>query len=90
MFGEKDSPVEQESKRLEAMRRNPKGNWRIGDVQSLCKEFGVTCDKPKNGSHYKVSHPSQEKILTVPFKRPIKSVYIKLLVDFIDAVRSSE
>lgn len=76
------------SKRLEMMRRNPKANWRIEDVVAVCKEFDVDCTPPKKGSHYKVSHPSQREIWTIPFKRPIKPVYIKDLVAFIDAVRS--
>lgn len=73
------------SKRLEKMRENP-SDWRIEDVVSVCEEHGITCSKPKNGSHYKVSHSSMAEILTVPFKRPIKPVYIKKLVEFIDAV----
>lgn len=90
IFGEKDQPSDKRSKRLEAMRNNPRNDWRIEDVQALCREFDVSCDRPKTGSHYKVSHPSQERILTVPFKRPIKRVYIQQLVDFIDAVRSGK
>jgi predicted RNA binding protein YcfA (HicA-like mRNA interferase family) len=38
------------------------------------------------GSHYKIAHPAIAQILTVPFKRPIKPVYIRKLVAFIDAV----
>lgn len=37
-------------------------------------------------SHYKISHPSRREILTVPFRRPIKPVYIRRLVRFIEAV----
>ncbi len=32
---------------------------------------------------------SQREILTVPFRRPIKPVYIRKLVRFIDAVRDA-
>jgi hypothetical protein len=38
------------------------------------------------GSHYKVSHPSMARIVTVPFRRPIKPIYIRLVVRFIDEV----
>ena len=29
------------SKRLEAMRNNPRGDWKISDVDALCKEFNM-------------------------------------------------
>ncbi len=89
IFGESDS-IPKKSKRLEKMRQNPKNDWTIQDVISLCAEHGVACNKPTGSSHYNVSHPSQREILTVPFKRPIKVVYIKKLIAFIDAVRSAK
>jgi hypothetical protein len=39
------------------------------------------------GSHFKVSHAAIPEILTIPYKRPIKPVYIRRLVHFVDAVR---
>jgi hypothetical protein len=77
------------SKRLERMRSNPQGGWTISDVEALCREFDIACMPNRaGGSHYKVAHASQREILTIPFKRPIKPVYIRKLVDFVDAVRS--
>jgi hypothetical protein len=70
---------------LATMRNNPR-DWRIGDVETLCGRFGIACEPPAKGSHYKVSHPSQEAILTIPCDRPIKPVYIRRLVAFVDAV----
>lgn len=79
------------SKRLERMRQNPQGDWTIRDVEAVCREHGIVCDPPRGGSsHYKVAHPSQAEILTVPFKRPIKPVYIRKLVAFIDAVERQD
>jgi len=78
------------SRRLERMRHNPVGDWKIEDIAAVCREFGVSCEKPRSGSsHYKVAHPAIAEILTVPFKRPIKPVDIRKLVAFIDAVRSA-
>jgi hypothetical protein len=78
------------SKRLEAMRRGPRANWSIGDVEAVCGEAGVGCTPPRGGgSHYKIHHPAIPEILTVPFKRPIKPVYIRRLVAFIDSVRKA-
>jgi hypothetical protein len=79
-----------ENRRLDAMRRNPSGDWKIADVEAICREYGLSClPNRSGGSHYKVSHPSQREILTLPFKRPIKAVYIRKLVAFIDVVRTS-
>jgi hypothetical protein len=79
------------SRRLEAMRRNPAGNWTIADVIALCREFGVLCEAARGGgSHYKVAHPAVAEKLTIPFKRPIKAIYIRRLVAFIDQLEPSE
>ena len=75
-------------KLLEKMRQNPK-DWSGSDVETLCNGFDIACKAPKRGSHYGVSDPTQEAILTVPFDRPIKQVYIKKLVEFVDAVQSA-
>jgi hypothetical protein len=73
---------------LEEMKRNPKGDWTINDVAKVCAEHGVACNPPKGGgSHYKVSHKRITHIQTIPFKRPIKPVYIKRLVVFLEVVR---
>ena len=72
-------------KLLERMRSNPR-DWRIEDIVRLCNAFGVACTAPKKGSHYKVKHPSQEEILTIPAHRPIKPVYVADLVRFIERV----
>lgn len=75
---------------LERMRRNPAGDWSIADVETVCAQYGVRCTSASGGgSHYKVSHPSQAAILTVPRARPVKAVYIRKLVKFIDAVGGS-
>lgn len=71
----------------ERMRRNPQGNWTIKDVEKVCAEYGVTCTPPTGGgSHYKVSHKRIRHIQTIPFKRPIKAVYIRRLVLFLEVV----
>ena len=72
-------------KLLERMRHNPR-DWRIGDIAAVCEAFGLTCTPPSKGSHYKVKHPSQSEVLTIPARRPIKPVYITDLVRFIDLV----
>jgi hypothetical protein len=69
---------------IDQMAGNPAGGWRIGDVVAACAEGGAICSPPRGGgSHYKVSKPGKREILTIPFKRPIKPIYIKKLVAFL-------
>ncbi|MCX5494880.1 type II toxin-antitoxin system HicA family toxin [Kaistia dalseonensis] len=78
------------SKRLERMRSGPAADWTIADVEAVCREFGIFCEPPRGGgSHYKVAHAALDEKLTIPSKRPIKAIYIRLLVAFIDRVRQS-
>lgn len=78
------------SKRLDAMRANPKAGWTIADVEAVCSEFDVECHSPRGGgSHYRIGHHSQREKLTIPSKRPIKPVYIRDLVQFVDRVRGA-
>lgn len=77
------------SKRLEAMRARPQGDWTIADIAAICREQGIHCAPARGGSsHYKIAHPGLPEKLTVPYKRPIKPVYIRHLVAFVDRVRS--
>ena len=79
------------SDRLEQMRRNPAGDWTIHDVEAVCREHAVICQAARGGgSHYKVAHPRMAEKLTIPYKRPIKPVYIRKLVAFIDAIRKQQ
>lgn len=75
-------------KLLERMRANPH-DWRIEDVKTLCAAFGLDLDRPPCGSHYGVSDPTQERHVTIPFRRPIKTVYIRQLIRYVDAVRAA-
>jgi hypothetical protein len=72
--------VARADKLLSQMIAKPKGDWRIEHVRTVCKAYGLTCSAPKRGDHYKVSHPSQPEIVTVPAHRPIKPIYIKQFV----------
>jgi hypothetical protein len=74
-------------KLLEQMRRNPR-DWRIEDVMTLCAAFGLDLDRAPRGSHYGVSDATQRRHVTIPFRRPIKPIYIRQLVRYVDAVRA--
>jgi hypothetical protein len=73
------------NKLLEAMRGNPKNDWGISDVEKLCQQIGMEARPPAGGgSHYKVSSDLFKGALTIPAKRPIRPVYIRLLVQWAD------
>ncbi|APH73966.1 hypothetical protein BSQ44_23275 [Aquibium oceanicum] len=71
-------------KTIERMRSNPLADWRIKDVERACAEAGIACRKPSGGSHYKIGNPQGGRRLTIPARRPIKPVYIVMLVKFLD------
>ena len=73
------------AKLLNKMRNNPLG-WSVSDVKSVSAKFGLNIRDGK-GSHFVVYHPSIPTILTIPAKRPIKPVYIKMLIELIDQTR---
>ena len=68
---------------LEQMRRNPAGDWTIRDVEGVCREHGLLFRTGK-GSHCHAKHPAAREILTIPARRPIKPVYIRKLVRYIE------
>lgn len=66
---------------LDRMEANPKADWRIEDVEKLCREVGLNF-RGGRGSHRNVSSDYIERIETVPARCPIKPRYIKDLVIF--------
>ena len=62
-----------------------RSNFAVALLVSLLQiDTGRNAPPPRGGgSHYKVSKPGKLEILTIPFKRPIKPVYIRKLVAFL-------
>jgi hypothetical protein len=77
------------TKRLTAMDENPAGDWRMADIEMVCRAFGVHVGSPRRGSHFTVSHPDHVAILTIPSRRPIKPVYIREFVSYILDVKGA-
>ena len=69
---------------LGRMRANPAGDWTIGDIERLCALHGLMFRPGKGTSHVSIKHPASSVILTVPAHRPIKAVYIRKLVRYIE------
>jgi hypothetical protein len=72
--------VARADKILAQMSANPKGDWRIEDIEIVCKRHGFVCLAPRRGDHYKIAHPNYREIVTVPARRPIRPVYIRRFV----------
>jgi hypothetical protein len=70
---------------LEQMAQNPASDWKIKDVETLCRQVGLKIEAPTSGSHYKVTSKYLAGLLTVPHKRPIKVCYVKELVRLAEA-----
>ena len=70
--------------------RNPK-DVKFEDLEKLIIRFGFERRKQRSGtSHFQYSHPDLIEILTIPFARPVKSVYVKEALDAIRKLEGSE
>jgi hypothetical protein len=67
------------------MRTNPR-DWRIASLESVAATWKVNVRK-SGGSHVVCEHPDLPEALSVPARRPIKSIYVQRFVRFIDMVR---
>ncbi len=76
------------TKLLEAMRNNPR-DWRIEQLQTLARQFGLAV-RSEGGSHHVFSHEAVADVLSVPAHRPIKPVYVRRFVALIDQVKESQ
>ena len=61
---------------FERMKANPKGNWTIKDIETLCKQYELKLKPPRRGSHYVVFSKLVKGGLSIPSRRPIKPYYI--------------
>ena len=70
----------------QAMRRNPAGDWKMADLLTLGKRYGLSV-RSTGGSHHVFSHAHSVNTLTVPARRPIKAIYIKQFLALLDALQ---
>lgn len=73
-------------KRLERIRRSP-NNVSLNDLRRVLEDFGFEY-RHTVGSHYTFSYVlgGQTKVFVVPFRRPIKPIYVKRALNLIDAI----
>jgi hypothetical protein len=72
-------------KLLDAMRRNPRGDWRMEDLRAIADRFGMPHRQP--GTSHVTFAPEGGPHLTVPAHKPIKPVYARRFVAMIEALR---
>jgi len=73
------------TKLLEAMRNNPR-DWRMEQLLTVARQFAVTV-RNDGGSHHIFAHKALPDIVSVPAHRPIKPVYVRQFVAFIDTLK---
>lgn len=66
--------------------KNKRRDWSIDDVRAVAKKFGLEV-RSHRGSHYTFSHPDVDFHITIPARRPVKPVYVRDFVKFIDDIR---
>lgn len=72
-------------KRLEKIRRNPK-NVSFDELQRILLSFGFELDRVTGSHHiFSIEVYNEKKIITVPFRRPVKQVYVKQAIHLIDS-----
>lgn len=81
-------------KLLSRMRENPKDDWKIEQIATVCNHFeagGLLLMTPKRGSHYTLTHPAfPDVILTIPAHNPIKAIYVKQFVSMMGSIIALE
>ena len=71
------------AKLLSEMRRNPKVDWRIEQLDTVARAYEVNVRQGR-GSHVLFEHPKLVRALSVPARRPIKPVCIRRFVALIE------
>ncbi|MGB5732912.1 MAG: type II toxin-antitoxin system HicA family toxin [Thiohalocapsa sp.] len=75
-------------KLLAEMRSNPR-DWRMEELETVANRFGVDVRKT-GGSHLVFLHPNSDLAITVPFKRPIKAVYVTQFLALLDDIGANQ
>jgi len=75
---------------LEKMRNNPKADWTIQQVRTVAKAYGAVWDRPSGGSSHEIYRSKSGLRVTMVSRKPIKIIYIKLFVEFIDKIKKEQ
>lgn len=87
-LGRNGQPLDALSKKLKAMRNNPKGDWHIADLQFIAQRYGIGY-RQHSTSHVTFSYPNLKEAL-VPARKPLHPVYVKRFLDFLESVLAEQ
>jgi virulence-associated protein VapD len=82
--------VSKSKKRFEKLKQNPK-NVSFDDLRLVLEDFGFEL-KGIVGSHYtfSITIDGETQIFTVPFRRPVKTIYVKKALELIEQIEAQE
>ena len=66
------------------MKANPKADWKPADIRTVARAYGLKL-RQRGTSHAVLTNASGEH-LTIPMHKTVKPVYIRRLVDLIEAM----
>ncbi|MFZ5899546.1 MAG: hypothetical protein ACOYU7_10380 [Bacillota bacterium] len=67
--------------------KNPK-DVDFEDLDRILRQYGFIRRQPgKGSSHYTYHHPGLVDILTVPYNRPVKAIYVRQAIAAIERLR---
>jgi predicted RNA binding protein YcfA (HicA-like mRNA interferase family) len=74
------------SKRLERIRQNT-NSVNLADFRRILEDYGFVFRRSEGSHHtFDVVIRGKRRILTVPFRKPIKPVYVKRALQWIDEI----
>lgn len=69
-----------------AMRENPRGDWRLEQLQTVARAHGIVWRQP--GTSHCTFVRGDGRVLTVPARRRIKPVYVRAFAQFLSEVKT--
>ena len=75
-------PMGKSDRQLLQMKNNPQDNWRIDALKAIARRHGIEWRQP--GSSHVTFRRADGGKLTVPAQRPIKPIYIKQFIKFVE------
>jgi len=76
-------------KRRRKITQNPK-NVRFEDLRRLLEDYDFELKRTKGSHHTFVGTVDDERVIVVPFKRPVKAVYVKNVLAILDKIEPLE
>lgn len=82
--------MSKKQKRLQKLRQNPK-NVSMDDLRVVLEDFGFELINTVGSHHtFSVTVNNQIELLVIPFRRPIKTIYVKKALRLIEKIIQAE